>query len=154
MNNEKELRKVYQYTDKLENIGWVVLELDRNVEKATAEAEATERIYKEVHRLYDDDEHWVYSPSKGLGEYLAALAVKVREDAIPYETIEDTILEYPSWKEYVPSGYWIFTIREKGWETRYKTASKTRLDEAIQSWTASNNTFKEVIKDFPEIEPY
>lgn len=83
--------------EKFDNIlfeakGWIVLELDRNVEKAYGEAEATERIYKEVHRLYDDDEHWVYSPSKGLGEYLAAIAVKVRDDAVPYEQIEEAIL--------------------------------------------------------------
>ena len=154
MNSAKEIRRLYQYIDKLENTGWIVLELDKNVEKAAAEAASTERIYKEVHRLYDDDEHWAYTSSKGLGEYLAAIAVKVREDAIPYEQIEDTILEYPSWKEYVPNGYYIFTVSEKGWETRYKSASKTRLDEAIKAWNDGDKKFQEVIKDFPEIEPY
>ena len=154
MNSVKEIRNLYQYIDKLHNTGWVVLEFGRNTKKAAAEADAAEKEYSEVHRLYDDDEHWCYSPTRGLGEYLAALAVKTRDDAVPYEDIEDVILDYPSWVEWVPDGTWIVTICENCWETRYKAASKTSLDEAIQSWNESNKTFQEVIKDFPEIEPY
>ena len=72
--------------------GWSVVELSRDIESATAVAEEAERTYSEVHRLYDDDDHWVYSPTKGLGEYLAALAVKIRDDAVPYSEVEEAIL--------------------------------------------------------------
>ena len=151
MNNVKEIRRLYQYINKLHDTGWSILEIEKCNEAA---AEAAEKEYSEVHRLYDDDEHWYFSATKGLGEYLAALAVKVREDALPYEEVEDIILEYLQWAEDIPNGYWVVIVRENGWETRYKAASKNQLDEAVQAWNNGDKKFQEVIKDFPEIEPY